>query len=397
MKKILALTSIRSDYDLMSALYTRLQEDPDIELKFIVSGAHLSPTYGMSVKLIEADGFDILQAVETLIDSNSKASRLKTASLFLQNSIDAVARYDPDLILFAGDREDVVMGALLGGFLEIPTLHFYGGDHVQDGHIDNPVRHAASKLATIHMVCMEEHRQRLMKMGEAAERIFTIGSIALDRFVTHRPKEKRRLLKDLGIETGFEEFATLIFHPVAEEQDRCRSIFENILQALKTKGIPAFVSTPNTDPGNRDILAVIENHHSDPHFHFYKNLDRDTFLSIYKQSRFLIGNSSSGILESASVPMPAINVGLRQTGRKSNANVIFCGTGPADITGAIEKAVSAEFSAAIQNIHNIYGDGDSARRAHRIIKTENFRSMLRKKQDPLNLPSPAPGGDAGGG
>lgn len=385
MKKILALTSIRSDYDLMSSLYRLLQDDPDIELKFIVSGAHLSPTYGMSMELIEKDGFGILHAAETLIDSNSRQSRLKTASLFLQNSIDIVARYNPDLILFAGDREDVIMGALMGGFLEIPTLHFYGGDHVRDGHIDNPVRHATSKLATSHMVCLEEHRNRLIRMGETPDRIFVIGSIALDRFVAHQPTDKRRLLAGFGIDAGFEEFATLIFHPVAEEKESCHIIFENILQALKTAGIQAFVSTPNTDPGNRDILKVIERYRNDPHFYFYKNLDRDTFLSVYKLSRFLIGNSSSGILESASVPIPAINIGLRQTGRRSNTNIIFCGTERDDVGGAIEKAVSDDFLNAIENTRNIYGDGKSAERAYRIIKTENFRSMLRKKEDPLDL------------
>lgn len=383
MKKILALTSIRSDYDLMSSLYRLLADDPAIEFKLLVSGAHLSPTYGQSFELIERDGFDILLAIETLIDANSRQSRLKTASLFLQNAIDTVARYRPDLILLAGDREDVIMGALIGGFLEIPTLHFYGGDHVQDGHIDNPVRHATSKLATAHMVCLEEHRQRLVRMGESPERIFTIGSIALDRFVSHRPLSPEQLRQNLGIRARFDDFATLIFHPVAEEQEYCHLIFENILKALKSKGINTFVSAPNTDPGNKNILGVLERYQHDPAFYFYKNLDRDTFLSIYKNSRFLIGNSSSGILESASVPLPAINVGLRQQGRRANSNVIFCDTKQEAIVAAIEKAVSTSFNARLQRMRNVYGDGQSALRAFEIIKTVDFRRLLYKKEDPL--------------
>lgn len=383
MKKILALTSIRSDYDLMSSLYRLLADDPAIEFKLLVSGAHLSPTYGQSFELIERDGFDILLVIETLIDANSRQSRLKTASLFLQNAIDTVARYRPDLILLAGDREDVIMGALIGGFLEIPTLHFYGGDHVQDGHIDNPVRHATSKLATAHMVCLEEHRQRLVRMGESPERIFTIGSIALDRFVSHRPLSPEQLRQNLGIRARFDDFATLIFHPVAEEQEYCHLIFENILKALKSKGINTFVSAPNTDPGNKNILGVLERYQHDPAFYFYKNLDRDTFLSIYKNSRFLIGNSSSGILESASVPLPAINVGLRQQGRRANSNVIFCDTKQEAIVAAIEKAVSTSFNARLQRMRNVYGDGQSALRAFEIIKTVDFRRLLYKKEDPL--------------
>ena len=383
MKKILALTSIRSDYDLMSSLYRLLEDDVEIELKLVVSGAHLSNTYGKSISQIQSDGFEILHAIETLIDSDSKASRLKTASLFPQSAVDIVSGYAPDLILFAGDREDVIMGGLLGGFLEIPTLHFYGGDHVQDGHIDNPVRHATSKLATAHMVCLEEHRDRLIRMGESPDRIFTIGSIALDRFVRHLPEEKYQLIENFGLESDFSNFATLIFHPVAEEKETCALIFENILQALKASGLRAFVSTPNTDPGNWGILEVINRHHADPDFYFYRNLDRDTFLSVYKQSRLLIGNSSSGILESASVPIPVVNVGLRQTGRIANANVIFCATDCREISDAIKKAMSREFRDSISGIKNIYGDGQSALRAYRIIKAQDFKKSFHKKEDPL--------------
>lgn len=383
MKKIIAITSIRSDYDLMSPLYKLLHADPEIEFKLIVSGAHLSETFGLSVDLIKEDGFDILLAVETLIDSNSKQARLKTASLFLQNSIDCIANYDPDLILFAGDREDVVMSGLLGGFLEIPTIHFYGGDHVQDGHIDNPVRHATSKLATIHMVSLEEHAQRLMAMGESADRIHNIGSIALDRFAQHQAKTKKDLLETFSVTSDFNRYAIVIFHPVSEEQAYCHTIFENILKALKEKKIKAFVSTPNTDPGNKNIFQIIEKYRHDSNFFFYKNLDRETFLSLYKNSLFIIGNSSSGVLEAASIPLAAINVGLRQQGRRASSNVIYCGTKRESIKSAIETALKEDFIRKLSGLKNIYGDGNSAQRAYKLIKSTDFHSQLYKKEDPI--------------
>lgn len=386
MKKILALTGIRSDYDLMVGLFRLLRDDPEVEFKLLVSGAHLSDTYGHSVDLIERDGFDILHTVETLIDSNSSASRLKTGSILLQNSIDVVARYQPDIILYAGDREDVIMGALLGGYLEIPTVHFYGGDHVQDGHIDNPVRHATSKLSTLHLVCIEEHRQRLLRLGEAPERIYTVGSISLDRFVDHRPIPKAQLLQQFGLGADFNDFAMLIFHPVAEEKAVSHNIFTRIMETLKSRHIPTFVSAPNTDPGNREILKVIDRFRADPGFCFYKNLDRDTFLSLYKQCRFLIGNSSSGIYESASVPIPVVNVGLRQVGRRANANVIFCGTAASEIETALDEALSARFGDKIAGIQNLYGDGHSAERAYQLLKNLDLRALVYKKEDPLELP-----------
>ncbi len=384
-KKILGLTSIRSEYDLMSGLYRRLHADENVDLKLLVSGAHLSKTYGRSVSLIEQDGFDILHTIETLIDSDFPGARLKSASLFLQNSIDIVARYNPDLIIYAGDREDVIMGALLGGFLNIPTAHFYGGDHVQDCHIDNPVRHATSKLSSIHMVCIEEHRERLIRMGENPERIFTIGSIALDRFRTHQPMTEEELLQNFDLPASFRGFVTLIFHPVSKETAYSHLIFKNILETLKHFSIPAFVSAPNTDPGNHEILRTIEQYRSDSNFYFYRNLDRDTFLSIYKRSRFLIGNSSSGIYEAASVPMPVVNVGLRQVGRRANENVIFCGTEPEDIARAVSQATSDSFLGRVRMIRNLYGDGQSTQRAHEILVSTDFRRWLYKDEDPLKL------------
>lgn len=384
-KKILAFTSIRSDYDLMSNLYYLLNKDKNIELRLIVSGAHMSETYGKSVDLIEKDGFSILLKQETLIDSNSKQARIKTASILLQNSIDIVAQYNPDLIVYAGDREDVIMASLIGGYLQIPTVHFFGGDHVIDGHIDNPIRHATTKLSTVHMVSIEQHKERLMKIGESSERIFVIGSIGLDKFADHRPISISEIKKKFKITEGFDQFAIVIFHSIDTEMNESHVYFENILKALKKLKICAFVSYPNTDPGNRSIIEIIKKYANDRNFIFYKNLDRETFLSIYKQSILQVGNSSAGIVESASVPLPVVNVGLRQLGRLSSGNVIYCGTGSNEIEKSIKSILTKEFLSKLKNIKNIYGDGKSSEKAYNIIKNFDFSSMILKTEDPLKL------------
>ena len=383
MKRILAITGIRSDYDLMSPLYRLIQNDPEMELKLLVSGAHMSQSFGYSVENIREDGFDILLSIESLIDSNSSQSRLKSASVALQNSIDCVAQYRPDLILYAGDREDVIIGALLGGYMEIPTIHFYGGDHVKDSHIDNPIRHATSKLSTVHFVTLKEHKMRLIKMGEVKERIFVTGSIALDRFSNFCPMDKQEIRQKLNIKEGFEKFALMIFHPIVEEKKVASKYFDNILQALAKKNVNCFVSYPNVDPGSRDVISHISKMENDRRFKFYKNLPRDLFLSIYKQSDFIIGNSSSGIMEASSIPIPAINVGLRQIGRTAASNVIYCSSKQNELEVAIEKAKSPEFRRSIQQIQNPYGSGDSAFKAFSLIKNRDFSNMIYKNEDPL--------------
>lgn len=385
MKKILGFSSIRSDYDLMSPLYRLLHEDNDIDFKIIVSGAHLSHSFGYSVEQIRKDGFDILLEIETLLSSDTGLSRVKSASLLLQNSLETIAKFNPDLMIFAGDREDVLMYAIIGGYLGIPTIHVFAGDHVEDGYIDNPIRHATSKLSTAHFVTLEEHKKRLIRMGEDRKRIFVTGNISLDKFVQFQPLTKSELKNHFNLQDRFEEFALMIFHPVAEEIPNVDIYFENILKNLEQRNINTFVSYPNVDPGNQKLIKVINKYKENKNFFFYKNLDREIFLSIYKHSSFIIGNSSAGICESASFKIPAINVGLRQTGRFAEKNVIFCGTSYQNISDSIDRALSKEFLENLKDLKNSYGDGNSARKAYEILKTVDFKSMILKVEDPLKV------------
>jgi UDP-hydrolysing UDP-N-acetyl-D-glucosamine 2-epimerase len=385
MKKILAFTAIRSEYDLLSSLYKLLDADKDIELKLIVSGTHLSTSYGYSVEDIESDGLAILAKIETLINSNIKNTRIKSASILLQKAIDIVYQYNPDIIIYAGDREEVIMASLIGGYLEIPTIHFFGGDHVEDSHIDNPIRHATSKLSTIHMVSTQEHQNRLIRMGEEKNRIYNIGSVALDKFINQPVKDKSFLKQYFKIESMFDTFALLIFHPIPKERDNLSTIFENILKSLQKNNINTFVSYPNIDQGNMEIINIIEKYKKNKNFVFYKTLPREIFLTIYKNADLIVGNSSSGILESASIPIAAINVGLRQRGRRANDNVIFSDTDIQSIEKSIKIAFSKKFQEIVKNTKNIYGDGKSSKRAFDIIKANDFKELIFKDKDILEL------------
>lgn len=383
MKKILALTATRSEYDLLSDLYKAIDKDPELDIKLILSGAHMSSSYGSSLDDIEKDGIEVLAKFETLLDSDTKLARLKSGTLLLISAIDLVASYKPDVILYAGDREEVIIGGLIGAYLEIPTVHFYGGDHVADSHVDNPVRHATSKLSTAHFVSCEEHKQRILSIGEPEERVYNIGSVALDKFHNREYLDIEVVKKEMGIKAPFDKFALVIFHPIPKEREHSGDIFRNILKGLKAQGLNAFVSYPNIDPGNKKVVKVIDELSNDPSFCFYKNLPRDLFMSVYKNASMIIGNSSSGVLESASLKIPAINVGYRQTGRKPNENMIYSGISEAEINAALEKAVSESFQEKMKTVKNIYGDGNSAQRALELIKTIDLKSMIFKDKDSL--------------
>jgi UDP-hydrolysing UDP-N-acetyl-D-glucosamine 2-epimerase len=385
MKKILAISGIRSDYDLMSALYRRLVADPEIDFRLMVGGAHLSKTFGYSVDLIRADGIPILLEIESLIDADTASARLKSASVMLQNSIDVVAKWKPDLILYAGDREEVWIGALLGIYLGIPTIHFYGGDHTDSWHPDNAIRHAVSKLSALHVVTIEEHRARLRAMGEPDWRIRVLGSLALDNFLASAaPLDSVQIGERDELSEGMGDRALVLFHPDPSESDVAGDICRNILLELKAAGLGAFVGFPNTDPANRDVIAAFAEFKDEPRFFFYRNLERTRFISLYKQSRFIIGNSSSGIMEAASIPIPAINVGLRQRGRYAGRNVIFVDTDRQSLREAIAAALDPVFRKSIAGMPNPYGDGHSCDRAYNLIVNTNFSKLSHKTEDPLD-------------
>ncbi len=383
--KIFAFTSIRSEYDLMSALYKRLSLDSDVDFQLIVSGTHLVPVQGGSVSEIENDGFIISYRIETLLASDSQVSRVKSAAILQSACADILSNETPDLVIFAGDREDVLIYASVCAFLNIPTIHFFGGDHAKDSHVDNPVRHATSKLASVHFVSTEEHKTRLLAIGEPERRIFVIGSVALDKFLSEPIVTKSEVLNRIGIDSDAEDekIAVLIFHPVDSELGRTGTYIHNMVSALNGLGYHVCAGMPNSDPGNHAIRDALITLKGSARITIYENLSRSLFINLLRSADLMIGNSSAGLLEAPSIPLPAVNVGERQKGRLAPSNVIFSSGSVEAITQAVLHTKSEEFLSQLRCISNPYGDGRSVDRAYGLIKKINFSEYVRKPEDPL--------------
>jgi UDP-hydrolysing UDP-N-acetyl-D-glucosamine 2-epimerase len=382
--RILGITSIRSDYDLMSGIYQALNANPEVEFRLLVGGAHLSPTYGLSIADIRRDGLPILGEVECLLDSNTAASRAKTGAIFLQGAVGYMAAFQPDVVIYAGDREDALMAATACAYLKIPSVHFFGGDHATDGHVDNMARHAISKLSTFHFVTHPAHARRLMRMGESPSRIHVVGNPALDKFRAEPSMDKTAVLTQLGA-PDFNEYAVMIHHPSFGEEDRSADEVTAILTALQQTGMKALVGSPNTDAGGRDILHVYDQYREHENFFFYRNAPRNLFVNLLRNARLLIGNSSLGILEAPTIALPVINVGRRQQGRMPAQNVIFVEPEEGAISEAIHRARSAEFISSLEGMVNPYGDGHSVSRSVGLILSLDYARWLPKTEDPLEL------------
>ncbi|WP_035790674.1 UDP-N-acetylglucosamine 2-epimerase [Clostridium beijerinckii] len=381
-KKVLGFTGIRSDYDLLSLLYKKLNESSDFEIKLIVSGAHLSETYGYTFDNIVQDKIPVIAKIENLIDSNSRASRIKSLSILLQDCIHTIVEYKPDIIIYAGDREEVVVGGLIGTYLRIPTIHFFGGDHALDGNIDNPIRHAVSKLSSLHFVSNQESKKRLIKSGEHERRIFNVGSPALDKFLSTKYINKKDVLNSLD-RPCWDNYAVMIYHPFAGEENEAGKHFEEILISLEKKSIKTFASYPNVDAGNKEIIKIIDKYSSKDNFKFYKNLPRELFVNLLRNCMFMIGNSSAGLYEAPLLKLGAINVGNRQKGRLCAANVIFVEQGINNIIKGIEKVMTREFQILLSKVECPYGDGDSIDKIINLMRSLDFESYVSKSEDPL--------------
>jgi GDP/UDP-N,N'-diacetylbacillosamine 2-epimerase (hydrolysing) len=382
--KVIGITGCRSDYDLLSGLYAKIDQNPDMKLGLIVCGAHLTDYYGKTVKYIEQDQLPILARIESLEATNSYTSRIKSVATCLLNAVPVVDAFQPDLIIYPGDREEVIVGALLGAYLKIPTIHFFAGDHTTDGSVDHPIRHATSKLSSLHFVMHESHKARLMRIGEPEERIFVIGSPQLDKFITTPRMEKKQILEEM-MRDDWGDYALMIQHSSHGLEERAVKDFEECLQALRDEKIRTFVATPNSDPGSQEIISIMKREKGDENFYFFKSLPRELFVNLMRHADFLIGNSSAGIYEAPMIPLAVLNVGIRQRDRLAAENVLFVDNGVGNIRKGIKTVLGSDFQARLKGVCSPYGDGNSIDKACQLILDLDLSRYTFKPEDPLTF------------
>ena len=368
--KILAITGARSEFDLLSTLYDKLHKDDFFDFKIVVTGAHLSETFGKTVSNIEAKEYPIADRIYNLIDTDEKIGRL----ISLGNQIPAFAqtfnREKPDLIIVPGDREEAISVSMTGAYMDIPVVHFFGGDIAKDGNIDNSARYATSKFAHLHFVTLEEHKQTLLKLGEEESRIFVVGNPAIDNIISTPNISRKELTKNIGFDIEKDDYLVLIKHPIITEIKEQKQQMETILDAVVESDIKCLINYPNSDAGNREIINVIDSYVSKHDNLFtFKNLDRLNYINLLRYATSLIGNSSSGLLEAPSFNLPAINIGSRQRGRISAENVIYIDHNKKNIVEAIDKVRNdTNFIEMVNKCVSPYGNGNTTEKVIKVLK-----------------------------
>jgi len=376
-RHVLAVTGIRSEYDILSSVCRAIADHPDLRLSVVVTGAHLSSSYGETVRAIHEDGFEIADEIESLIDGDRESSRVKGLAIQLQGLTQTLTRVRPDILLVLGDREEAMTTALAGAYMNIAVAHIAGGDRVV-GNVDDQVRHAVTKLAHLHFVTNAESRERVLRLGEQEFRVHDTGNPGLDRLLTVPALSAVELSQRLNFEIRDDEPLLLVIqHVLSSEMVDAYSQMRATLTAVRELGIRTVLSYPNSDAGGAELRRAIHEFEGLPFLHTARSLPRLEFVNVMRRASCMLGNSSAGILEAPLLKLPVVNVGNRQSGRLHASNVEFVPHDPARIIGAVNRAIfDSTYRAIVSRCSNPYGDGQSSRRIADLLAATPLDSRL---------------------
>lgn len=366
-RKIAVLTTSRADYNHLYWPLRDLSACPDVDLKIIALGPHLSPEFGYTGREIEKDGFSVDARIECLISSDSDIGMAKTIGVATLALADCLGQMRPDVLLLAADRYELLAPASVALALRIPMAHIEGGE-ISEGAIDDAVRNALTKLSHVHFTSTEAARARVISMGEEEWRVHCVGAPSLDHLRRSRLLAKEEIEAHLGIALGGP--STLVaYHPTTIARDTTREA-DAVFEALKSVPGQLLFCYPNSDAGSRSLVERAEAFSRERGSgKVFVNLGAVEYWSLLRQVHLLLGNSSSGIMEAASFALPAVNIGIRQRGRERGANVIDADPSVDAILDAVKRASSAEFRASLQGMENPYGNGSAAPKIVNVLRS----------------------------
>jgi UDP-hydrolysing UDP-N-acetyl-D-glucosamine 2-epimerase len=308
-----------------------------------------------------------------LLSSDTPTGTAKSMGVGLLGFADLFTRARPDTVVVMGDRFEMFAATAAALPFCIPVAHIHGGE-LSEGAIDDAMRHAITKMSHLHFVSTEEHRRRVVQLGEEPERVFVCGAPALDNLKGFNALPKQALERRFGFDLS-EAPLLVTFHPTTLEVERTEADTAALLAALKASGHPVIFTAPNADPAGRIIRAQILRYVSEnPRAWFVENLGLEGYYSLLHYAWAMVGNSSSGIIEAASFRLPVVNVGNRQRRRYTGPNVLHVVAEQKAIEAAIQTGVSPQFRKTLDSLVNPYGDGSAASRIAEVLRTTDWSS-----------------------
>lgn len=381
MKKICVVTATRAEYGLLRPLIRRILEEKYFELCLVVSGTHLAEEFGHTIWEIEKDDFPIAEKISILDIQDSEIGVCNTMGNANRLFGEMFARQRPDMLIVLGDRYELIPICSSAMIFRIPIAHISGGE-ITEGIMDDVFRHCVTKMSYLHFPGCEEYRKRIIQLGEDPQRVFNFGDIGVENIKKIQYLSKKELENAIGYSLE-KPYAEVTFHPVTLENNTAEIQTRELVEALSQRTELNFIVTlANADMQGNVINRVFKEAAGRYQNIFcYPSLGIEKYLSLIKYAEFVIGNSSSGIIEVPCFGIPTINIGDRQKGRLRADSVIDCDAKKEDILKSIEKAMSQEFRIIARNASNPYGEGNTSEKIVETIK--NFLQLdkidLKKK------------------
>lgn len=363
MMKITVVTATRAEYGILRPLIIKFKEDKEIDLDLVVTGTHLLEKYGNTYEEIIKDGISITQMIPILEEDNTPYG----INLTMSNAMREFAKYfkeqKPDCVIILGDRTEMLAISCAAMNEQIPIAHLHGGE-LTEGAVDDCVRHAITKLSYLHFPATEVYRKRIIQMGESPERVFNVGALGVENTLKVPLMSRAQICTELGIPQN-QKYVVVTFHPVTTQYGQEREQVNELLQAMRERSEYFYLITKaNADAGGELVNELLEKFCSEEGgAHLVSSLGVVRYLSAVKHAEFVLGNSSSGIIEAPALGTPTVNIGDRQKGRLMADTVVSCDTVCENIIKAMEVARNMEHKLSYD-----YGDGNTSGRIVTHIK-----------------------------
>lgn len=375
-KKIAYVSGTRADLGLMAPVLSAIAKSDLLALRTYATGIHLMPEFGETVQEMRRQ-FPETEEIQATFPSDDPQGMARFYATFTQALTEELMANPPDLMLVLGDRVDQFAVAGVCTYLGIPMAQLHGGD--QSRTVDDLSRNAITKLVQLHLPCTEVSAERIRTMGEPASRIHVVGAPALDVALNAPLPSREAICATVGLNPS-QPFILVLQHAVTESWEVAAEEMRTTLQAVASFNMPTVVIYPNADAGGRAMIKVIEEYKNDSKFYLIKNLPHPEFMALEREAAVWVGNSSAGVIESASFKTPVVNVGRRQEGRLHAENVIHAPNNQEAIRAAIHRALHDDaFRASLQNVTNPWGSGDTGPRVRRILEELDLTNDFRNK------------------
>jgi UDP-hydrolysing UDP-N-acetyl-D-glucosamine 2-epimerase len=376
-KKILYISGTRADYGLMYSVLKKIDNNPNFELYVGATGMHLMPEFGKTIQEIYKDGFKIIE-IHAVYERDDRSSMAVFIGNFIRASTSLIKNLNPDMILVLGDRAEMLGGAIVGTYLNIPIIHIHGGEITST--VDEHIRHAITKLAHVHLAATQKSADRIIKMGENPKNVYLVGAPGIDEIVNGEFTSSKILAQKYQLNLTA-PLLLVIQHPVSAELDMAQAQMLETINAIIEEKYQTVIIYPNADAGGRQMIKIIQSYENLPFISAFKSIPHLDYLGLLKISSVLLGNSSSGIIEAASLHIPVINIGSRQHGREHAANVIHVNYNKDEIKKAINRGLyDKRFLTEVKKCVNPYGNGTASDKIIKILsKIKPQMDLLQKR------------------